>query len=109
MTEANYEGSGDEPPCYQGIPLVPEPTEAQLSGREITDYAEHRRAYIKWVLNFGKNPDSAEGYAKSTARIRFSRTDQFYRWVWEQEGHYTTAVNHAHADAYCEGRRWCDG
>ena len=93
MTEANEERSGEEPRCCQGIPLVPEPTAAQLAEREITDYAEHRRAYIKWVLNFGKDPESTEGYAKSTARIRFSRTDQFYRWVWEQEGHYTALLN----------------
>lgn len=108
MTEANNEGSGEQPQRCQGIPLVPEPTAAQLAEREITDYAEHRRAYIKWVLNFGKDPESAEGYAKSTARIRFSRTDQFYRWVWEQEGHYTTAVTHEHADAYMKELAYSD-
>ncbi len=108
MTEANHEGSGDEYRRCLGIPLVPEPTAVQLAEREITDYAEHRRAYIKWVLNFGKDPESAEGYAKSTARIRFSRTDQFYRWVWEQEGHYTTAVTHEHADAYMKELAYSD-
>ncbi len=108
MTEANEEGSGEQPRRCQGIPLVPEPTAAQLAEREITDYAEHRRAYVKWVLNFGKNPESAEGYAKSTARIRFSRTDQFYRWVWEQEGHYTTTVTHEHADAYMKELAYSD-
>ena len=51
MTEANKEGSGEQPQRCQGIPLVPEPTATQLAEREITDYAEHQRAYIKWILN----------------------------------------------------------
>jgi len=102
MTEANSPGSGEQPPSLQGISVIPEPTEEQLAERELTDYTEHRRSFIKWVLHFGKDPESAEGYAKSTARVRASRADQFYRWVWDQEDHYTTTVTHDHADKYMQ-------
>ena len=49
-----------------GIPLVPEPTAARLDERYATDYRDHRRALIEWLLNFGKTPGKAEGYAQRT-------------------------------------------
>ena len=108
MTKDNSPGSDDTPPSLQGISIIPEPTGAQLTKRQITDYTEHRTSFIKWLLTFGKDPDKAEGYAVETARVRSCRVDKFYRWVWEQEGRYTTAVTHGHADEYMEGLAYGD-
>jgi len=44
-------------------------------------------------------PEKAEGYAVVTVDTRSRRMDQFYRWVWQQEGGYTANVTHGHADA----------
>lgn len=83
-----------------GIPLVPEPSQAVLNERQKVDYAEHRRRLIQWGLHFGKDPDRADGYAYDTMRVRASRLDAFYRWVWSEKGRYTTALTHEDADAY---------
>lgn len=83
----------------EGIKLVPAPSRAVLSERQQTDYADHRRSLLEWLLVFGKEPAKAEGYANATAKNTAERLDRFYRWVWDDEG-YTTDITHAHADAY---------
>jgi site-specific recombinase XerD len=100
MNKNNKVGGGDFPRRIQAIPIVTATTENKLTSRQLADYEDHRRSFIKWLLNLGKTPDRGEGYATETARVRASRADQFYRWVWEQEEGYTTAVTHEHADAY---------
>ena len=72
-----------------GIVVVPENSEKVLNQRQLTDYREHREQLIKWILNLGKDPEKAEGYAWDTARQRSYKIDKFYRWVWEKEGGYT--------------------
>jgi site-specific recombinase XerD len=52
------------------------------------------------MLNFGKNPDKAKGYAFGTARRRAHDLDKFYRWVWDERNGYTTQITHDDADAY---------
>jgi len=47
-----------------GIPLVPEPSRAQLDERQQMDYREHRRDLIDWLLVFKKRPGEGEGYAQ---------------------------------------------
>jgi len=79
-----------------------------LTGRQLTDYKDHIKPFIEWLVNLGKKPEHGEGYATETARARSCRVDQFYRWVWEQEGHYTTAVSHNHADDYMEKLAYSD-
>ncbi|SNR71382.1 Phage integrase family protein [Halorubrum vacuolatum] len=61
------------------------------------------------MLTFGKDPEKADGYAKSTVKNRAARMDQFYRWVWEQEDGYTSNLTHEHADGYLRhlARREC--
>jgi site-specific recombinase XerD len=100
MTEANKVGSDKQQQSLQGISVIPEPTEQRLTQRQATDYEEHRLSFINWLITFGKNPQKAEGYAKETTRARSCRVDKFYRWVWENEGRYTTSVTHEHADDY---------
>ena len=84
----------------EGISVVPEPSEKLLNQRQRVDYRTDREQCLEWLLTFGKDPNSAEGYAYSTVKNRASRMDQFYRWVWEQEDRYTSAITTDHADAY---------
>lgn len=85
--------SGSETAKVDGIPLVPEPSRDCLTERQQLDYAHHRREFLQWSLNIGKSPKKSEGYSRETMAVRASRTDMFYRWVWNQRG-YTTGVSH---------------
>jgi len=85
-----------------GIVLVTKDAEHFLNQRQLTDYKEHRRTLIKWMLNLGKDPKKAEGYAWDTVRQRAYKLDQFYRWVWQEEDGYTLGITTEHADDYTE-------
>jgi site-specific recombinase XerD len=108
MTKAKNTGSGESSPRRHGITVITEPTAEELAERQISDYRAHREKSIKWVLNFGKDPDRGEGYAETTADIRCARVDKFYRWVWEQNDGYTTRVSHEHADTYMRELAYSD-
>ena len=82
-----------------GIVLVPEDSERMLNARQLEDYRGFRENLIRWMLNLGKDPKKAKGYAYDTARQRSYKIDQFYRWIWSQEG-YTTHATTGHADRY---------
>ena len=81
-------------------PVVTEPSEAYLNQRQLVDYRSERENCLEWLLTFGKNPDRAEGYAEGTVKPRSYRMDRFYRFVWDNEGGYTTNVTHDHADSW---------
>jgi integrase len=100
MTKNNRVGGGNSSSRLQAISVITPTTENKLTSRQLTDYEEHRRLFIEWLLNLGKNSKKAKGYATETTRVRASRADQFYRWVWDEEDRYTTAVTHEHADEY---------
>lgn len=87
-----------------GVRLVPDPSRDRLSSRQLTDYRAHRRRLIEWILTRGKDPDRGDGYAQTTADERAYRLDRFYRWVWDQEARYTTAITHEHADGWLRQR-----
>lgn len=80
--------------------LAPQPTEQKLNHRQLVDYKQHRKQCLSWLYTVGKNPDKAEGYAAATVRQRAARMDMFYRWVWDEKGHYTVDVTCEHADTY---------
>lgn len=89
-----------ESDTIDGIAVIPKPSRKRLNDRQKVDYKHHREKLLKWMLNLGKEPDKARGYAHETVRRRSTNTDMFYRWVWNQEDTYTTAVTHDHADEY---------
>lgn len=64
------------------------------------DYRAEREQCLEWLLTFGIDPESAEGYAFLTVKNRATRMDQFYRWVWNHEDGYTSSITTEHADAY---------
>ncbi len=90
---------GDLTTEVKGISLITEQAREVLNQRQLIDYRDHREKLIRWMLNLGKDPSSAEGYAYHTARRRADDCDKFYRWKWS-EGGYTTEVTHDDADAY---------
>ena len=83
-----------------GITVVPEPSAEKLNQRQLVDYRSQREQCLEWLVTLGKNPDRADGYARSTVDNRSHRMDQFYRWVWDEEGRYTSDVTHDHGDAW---------
>lgn len=87
-------------PDITDITLIPGPTADRLNQRQMADYRDHRERCIRWLLAVGKNPKNADGYAFQTVKNRSFRMDQFYRWVWEQDGGYTTQVDTEHADEW---------
>ncbi|GGN20142.1 tyrosine-type recombinase/integrase [Halarchaeum nitratireducens] len=83
------------------FPLVTQPADEFLNPRQRLDYEAERESCIEWLLTFGKDPDTATGYAEGTVEPRCYRMDRFYRYVWEElEGGYTANVTHDHADAW---------
>ena len=84
----------------EGITVVTEPVAERLNERQLVDYRTARENCLTWLLAMGKDPQKAEGYAHSTVSNRAYRMDQFYRWVWDEYGGYTTDVRHEHADAW---------
>lgn len=90
------------------VTIVTEPSEEFLSDRQVADYRSEREACIRWLLAFGKNPDKVEGYATTTVSNRAHRMDYFYRWVWDEEGGYTTQITHQHADEWMQDLAYGD-
>ena len=84
----------------EGVTVVTENSEELLNERQLVDYRTQREHCLEWLLVFGKDPKHAEGYATTTVKNRAYRMDQFYRWVWQEEGGYTSSVTLAHADGY---------
>lgn len=82
------------------ISVVTEPSTEVLNERQRLDYKATRENCLSWLLVFGIDPSKGRGYAHSTVKNRSHRMDQFYRWVWQQEGGYTVNVTHDHADAW---------
>jgi integrase len=90
------------------ITVVPETTRARLTERQLVDYRAHREKLLRWLIHVGKNPSKADGYAVGTVKTRAFRMDQFYRWVWDEEGSYTTSVTRKHADDYAKELAYAD-
>ncbi|REA01264.1 integrase [Haloferax sp. Atlit-6N] len=91
------------------IVLLPEPTRELLNDRQRIDYRNHREQWVKWLLNLGKNPDKADGYAYTVSKRRAHDTDVFYRYVWSEHADgYTTTVTHEHANAYMKQLAYSD-
>lgn len=82
--------------------LVPKPALDKLNQRQAMDYRDHKRRLASWALTEGKDVDRKNGYAATTVKNRLYRIDKFYRWVWDEEGGYTTAVTHDHANGWVE-------
>ncbi|WP_435186463.1 hypothetical protein [Halobellus sp. EA9] len=92
----------------ENINLVTGKAKAYLNERQLIDYSTEREQFLDRLLHFGKDPEKTEGYAKTTVKSRANRMDQFYRWVWEEEGRYTPSLTHEHADEYLRHHSYSD-
>lgn len=85
---------------FEGISVITGVSQEYLNERQLVDYRSQREACLKWLLSVGKNPEKAVGYARGTVKPRAARMDQFYRFVWDEEGRYTSEITHDHADKW---------
>lgn len=83
-----------------GVPVVSEKVTERLSERQLLDFTEYKRGLLRWLVNVGKQPDEAEGYASSTVRNVTYKADQFYCWLWSAEEGYTTTITPKDNDKY---------
>lgn len=105
---SRFDGGDTSAGDIEDIALVPEPSQQRLNPRQEVDYADHRERLLRWMLAVGKNPQKGEGYAWETVRRRAVNTDMFYRWTWDHEDGYTTAITHGHADEYTQELAYSD-
>ena len=85
---------------YEGIPLVTQEAREYLNPRQEIAYREFRRELAEWLLNLGKNPAKAEGYAIDNVKNRMNKIDLFYRFIWDHEGRYVQDATTDHANAW---------
>lgn len=84
------------------ILIVPKKNEKYLDEKQWVDYYEHRKAFLIWLLNFGKNPRAAKGYSPYTIYNTGFRTAVFDLWTWENNGGYSIPPSQEDASAYME-------
>lgn len=93
----------DDDNHVQGIVLVSTKADKILNPQQTASYRAHRRDLVNWLLNLGKEPAKADGYAHSTSQVRMWRLDKFYRWVWNNETDgYTENITTDHANAWMQ-------
>lgn len=90
----------DETEKVEGVVLISEPAALYLNERQLIAYRNHRKDIVKWLTRMGKDPEKLKGYATATAKNYASILDSFYRWAWEEQDGYTTALDHDDAEAY---------
>jgi hypothetical protein len=66
--------------------VIPEPHEEVLTDKKLTNYKEHRKKFLVWLLNVGKDPERAEGFSPHTVYGTSNRTAEFDKWRWENCG-----------------------
>jgi len=88
---------------YDGISLIPGPTQRLLNGRQTEDYRLYQEELVRWLLNMGKNPDKAEGYSRHTVDTAAYQIDKFHRYIWTGiEDGYTQQITTDHADQFMQ-------
>lgn len=92
----------------RSIPVVPQSHDHVLTERELVDYKAQRVKFLSWLLNVGKNPDRAEGYAEYTVYSTAYRTARFDKWLWEERGSYVYPPSKDDADDYLDYLAYSD-
>ena len=60
----------------RSIPVVPQSHDDVLTEKELVDYKAQRVKFLSWLLNVGKDPDRAKGYAEYTIYSTAYRTSR---------------------------------
>ena len=86
----------------RAVSVVPGPSVAMLSEKELVDYTGYREDFLEWLLHVGKNPDRAQGYSEYTVYETAYRSAAFDRWTWDEHGEYTVPPRPDDADGYLQ-------
>mgnify|MGYP000527786784 CR=1 FL=1 len=92
----------------RSIVVVPKTHACVLSEKQLVDYKEQRIQFLSWLLNVGKKPNRAEGYAEYTVYSDSYRTARFDKWMWERNGEYKYPPQEADAQAFIEHLAFSD-
>lgn len=87
----------------RGIVIIPEPSDETLNQRQRVAYKGHREKLINWLAVEGKDPDALDGYAYDTYYVFCNILDQWFRWMWEEDG-FTLSPTHSHAETFLRDR-----
>lgn len=102
MTASNNERYSVDIGDGRDIKLVPDPNREKLNQKQLIDYVEHRRRWITWLREQGKNPEKYEGYSSYTVYETSYKTARFDRWVWDEENRYTVPPKPERASEYID-------
>jgi len=93
------------PPAPESVefdfPLVSERSREDLEAyglNMVEDYHDFKKEVLSWLATYGKNPEKGEGLAESTLQSTHYKLEIVFRWLWEDEDAYTTALTPDHAD-----------
>lgn len=67
-------------------------------------YHDFKTDFLAWLCTKGKKPFRHEGYADWTVRTTHYRTEQLFRWLWDEHGEFSLTVDTDDADAYVTGQ-----
>jgi len=96
------DGVGDDIGLKRGIVVIPETHEEVLTDKKLINYKEHRKKFLLWLLNVGKDPERAEGYSPHTVYGTSYRTAKFDKWRWENCGGYSMPPTEDEAQKFIE-------
>ncbi|AGM10944.1 integrase [Halorubrum tailed phage 7] len=86
----------------RSIVVVPKTMDGVLTDRQLVDYKDQRVKFLSWLLNVGKNPHRASGYAPYTVYSDAYRTARFDKWVWQQHDEYKYPPDEQDAHDYID-------
>ncbi|MFP9191122.1 tyrosine-type recombinase/integrase [Natrialbaceae archaeon A-CW1-1] len=84
----------------QSAPVSTEPECVEPNEKQRIVYDERMEQFETWLLQEGKDPIKYEGYAEQTVSNDLVRLNQFFVWVWNQEGEFTFDPSTEVADEY---------
>jgi len=64
------------------------------------DYRDFKHDVLAWLVNYGKDPEGREGLARTTIKSTHYKLETIFRWLWRDEGGYTTDFTPDHADRF---------
>lgn len=100
--------SHDEMEPNRSILIVVKSNEERLSEKQLLDYHEYRKRFLSWLLNIGKDPETADGYSPYTVYGTNYRTARFDRWVWDHRDGYHIPPTFEDAQAYLQELAYSD-
>jgi integrase len=108
--------SGGVPPAPEDYeftcPLVSQRSKEDLEGfglNMVDDYRDFKHELLSWLGHYGKNPEKREGLADSTLESTHYKLETVFRWLWRDEGAYTTNFTPTHADRFMRILNQSDG